>query len=444
MTIPLRYHFLANTLYFGYKNRKYIKYSAAGALAKHTYNYYNSDSNGNNMAPIPRKRKHQHKAPFKTSKRVKHKHNFVKKHKKKILKIRKSRHVKTGGQEGSASELIDNSIHGVFHRSHTNVLIKHPMKRPNHGAWKYMDQFFQQVGGGEGCQGVNMLGNFGFSGDLVYLNAPSVNPANSNYSTKQLMFDLNPYQKLSGGNYYVAGQIPSNDFIFLDNIKLHYEIANLNTTAVAMDIYVVLAKTNGNGYCVDDWTNFLAAQALAPDTSAALGASYNVAGTVFTQAAEGQPTTSLLGEKPYMCTAWNKKWQILAMKSFDFAADTNVSWDLNISVNKRISKAYLNQVNSTFGAGAPYVYYKGLTVQVFAVTRGQVIADIQAASGLRQPTIGSTGLGVVCSRYYHCSTSNPNRLVNETAIPYLLTGAPIAKQVQISVTDNAQVVQAAE
>jgi len=337
-------------------------------------------------------------------------------------------------------------VHGVFDRYQMVKQIGRPSKGPKRsGTWKYYDQTYGTLNALEGRQGVQTLFTVAASHDLlVSQGAPSAAtlPPCGNASawvaaTNRAMFDLNPYQKTTGGTYYTAAQIPTADFIYLDWIDLTFNFANFENNACAMDVYMLQPKIAGYVDPAVEWDKGLLKTGMAPDNAAASGAT-NVIG-VYVAPTEGYCTKELLGLKPDGLHSFKKNFHIIGKKSFDFAGDTNVMWNVKLKFNKLLDRAFLQRSSfQTTASESGYAVFKGLTVQFMYVLRGSVVSDSEILLS-KNASIGAAQVGCCITREYHCSATSTNRLVTESAVPYMLTGGTLGQQTVENVVDAAVV-----
>lgn len=330
----------------------------------------------------------------------------------------------SGGSRQSSQTAVtdhrgtDESIHGKIGRAYTQIGKTH--KTGTKGSWKFFDEFYYTIKSSEGKQGVSLMAQVCSYQDILKSPTfgPLENPAQKLFATRQVMFDLNPYQFVSGSNYYTAGVVPSQDRIHIDKVKLHFSMANFMQTKCLLDVYLLEHKRDGNKTPVDAWNEGLVAQRLAPDSADAAN-SFSSA-TVLQPPTEGGLNVNFLGVRPYESPAFMKEFKVLKYKTFEFAADTDVKWDVDINVNKTVDKQMMKSTNVNTDT---YFGYHGLTYSLMAVTRGSVISDSQTNTG-KFPSISDSEIGVCVMREYHCSVVSANkRIQTATALPYLLTGA---------------------
>ena len=335
---------------------------------------------------------------------------------------------------------VNEVVHGTFTRVHSRFSLGKGKPQKGCGSFKFYDQTYGTLSSPEGKQGVDNLISVAGLGDLVYgagINLPycCTNSAKYPYTAKA-MFDLNPYQLITGSGYYTAGAGPSSDFIFLDYIKLVFDLANMSNTACILDIYVVQPKITGNNDPTLDWNAAIRAQGIAPDNADAVNAN-NVIG-VYTAPTEGRPTPYMLGQKPLSIPAWSKQYKVIGVKSFDFAVDTNVIWSVDLHFNKRLDRQYLLQTKADTSNYANCTV-ANMSVQFMYVLRGPVVADTEIIAS-KNASIGNAQIGCCVTREYHCHAANPNRIESMSAVPFLLAGNSLAAETVETVVDGAAII----
>jgi len=337
------------------------------------------------------------------------------------------------------------NVHGVFERASTKINLGHGGKHiKGSGSFKYFDEFYGIITSNEGTQGIGNIGRVAFYGDIIDggvtgSNQPATQPVPSQFATKQGMFALNPYQKITGGEYYTAGVTSLSDYINLENVNMHYMFSNFSTSPAILDLFVLQYKTNAAKLPTQAWIEGLKQQGVTPDSAAAADQASSTIG-VYGGPTQGWPTPNLLGQHPKSCAPFNKEFKVLAEKTFDFSADSNIAWNLNINFKKRLDKQFLNETSTpSEGTVDKSMNYKNLTIVIMYRIRGNVIADTRLLSG-RQPSVSTTELGYVCSRSYTCTPAPGNRLKTQTAVPYLLGGASVTDELFTNVVDASAAV----
>lgn len=336
----------------------------------------------------------------------------------------------------SSRSNTDEMIHDQLVRRFARVKMgprKKKTKRLNKGCYKVIDQGNLGVTAVEGRQGSNSFA-VATASQLIVSSGAAYNPAFSAYTS---LFDSNPNQTITGGTLYNTPTIaPLDDRVHIDKIRLKIEIGNFQSTAVHVEMYVVVPKVNTEYDPVTEWNRCLQSQALGKPAAVQM-----TAATTYTP---GYPTADFLDERPDYLPAWRKVWRIKQKKQFDLAGGANVIQTLMLDYNgKSIDRKY---ITDAYQDGQD-LYIKDITSVIFFIVRGVVIDDTtntSADNALTFPfSISSCKVGIVYSREVLAHMTTVSRVQSEYYIPRLVAGNPIASQGEINVIDQfASVVQA--
>jgi len=315
---------------------------------------------------------------------------------------------------------------GAVYRMKSVHFIGKPTAKPVKGAstLKFYDQYFDRLYADEGQQGSGLLGVVGFTGDLTST-AVLGNPALYSFGTAIDPFNLNPNLYTTGSVDFTAGTQLTADFVNFHNCHLKFSFSNFLTSTAVIDFYLVRPKTDGNNTCTTEWAAMLQNMSAPPYITPATNQTSGGSGQI------GHPTVEYLGLKPNQLETWNRRFDIIAKKSIDFTADTQVEWDLDLYYNKRMDLNYMLGVK---GAN-PNGYLRDTTIFLMYVARGQVIRDLQTEG--YEVSTSSVQIGYTCSRSYTFSPAEGARARNEVALPNLITGAALSEMRQISTVDTA-------
>lgn len=331
---------------------------------------------------------------------------------------------------------VDGEQGEVRHTSTTlKVGGKHNMKlMKNTGTFKYFDEFYGLCRNEEGKQGVELMGKIAHKRDLLeYIPSnPNLQPTDLDWFTRLNPFALNPNQKVSGSTVMTAGSVPLNDYVNLHDVHLKYSFANFANTSAVMDVFIIQYKKDSVDQAPYLWDQSLISQAMAPYTTNPSNAVISGGGLV--APGIGRPSALQVGQHPNACEPWRKVCKILKTKTFKFAADTQIEWDVHLKFNKRLDKQYLE----TAPAGEDVMHYGGLTIALMYRLRGQVVKDTRATGTVDDvPTLSASVIGYTCTRQYTYSPALGNRFNNQVAQPWLLTGSTAgdANQVFIDIND---------
>lgn len=247
-----------------------------------------------------------------------------------------------------------------------------------------------------------------------------------NFQSFFAYFNLNPYRNAT--NSITGVSAPTTDRLVMETVKYDMEITNFSTASAQMEIYYLRAKRDLKVGPTQEWNYSLISEGQGYGVTANTGANPG------THAAEtgGVMNREFPGQDPRQCSYFNKNWAVLRKRTVLFAGGATEVVKANIIMNQ------LGMQENFAELSAQVLTYPKGCFHVMLVTRGQVVADVSAAS-TNTATFSTNQFGVIFTKNFRFRTVDGNaaRLnftygVND--VPQFTT---LANQKQVTSTDTA-------
>lgn len=285
-----------------------------------------------------------------------------------------------------------------------------------------------------GVQNVETILTFASVSQMVVGESEGVTVAPTSIQGGLGLMDINPSARNSGSNYITAAQIPRNDQLFLSNVKLIIDFANLSTAGLLLDLYLVTPKVNTNLTPSQVWQNGLDSDAMGQSLAAA-----PVAGVV--ASAVGTPLIASPVLTPETCNHFKKHYQIIGKYSTNLAGGSTetVNWNVNTNYTMDLNKIKNAQNFTSTGtvvtnANITNNFLRKGTCHVMAVYRGAACLNLSAAeAGVPFMTYSKVKLGFVMQKKYTMKmiAGNASRLAVQSVGQFIPIGTGINKIIDV-------------
>lgn len=234
------------------------------------------------------------------------------------------------------------------------------------------------------------------------------------------MFDTNPYQKTTGGQYYSGIVNPSDDRVKLHKIRYKLEIGNFTAgSPMAVDMYLI-GVNRDNDITPDVWWNdCLFSQALGQNSALQQNSVASITPRV------GYSNNTILDSRPFALPSWRKLFKVVDKRSVNLTSGGTYiqTWDLDFG-GRVLEKEYLSGVTN--------LHFKGITYFVMIVSRGGLVLDSNNGS----VSTSSGRLATLLTKQVVCSQVQANRVQAESSIVEIQTGSSVAQEKVVDVVDT--------
>ena len=208
-------------------------------------------------------------------------------------------------------------------------------------------------------------------------------PYNYNQSARDYL-SMDPNQKNTGSTIaggataaFPATNRPANQRIMVLKNDFQIEITNFSSVAAYVDIYMYVAKRNGQKTPIELWDDQNASDAFG-NSVAGYPTSGNKTGTI------GYQPSDYPGEKPTKASLVKRHFKLLTVKDFKLGAAATETWNVLCTTNKGLN------VNSLTDNTDDWI--AGMSIHFIAVVRGQLVEDVAVTDGTGA-TYGPTRIG---------------------------------------------------
>lgn len=230
------------------------------------------------------------------------------------------------------------------------------------------------------------------------------------------LFDQNPYQKVSGGNYY-GNLVPADDSIFLESMTFKFYISNMTNTPFYGWLYAFSSKRD-NGLYVDAENNNIFAS-----EGGGQGLYVQPVEGFATTLTKGYPNMYQVGMRIENLKDFTKLFEIKKKIQLLLVSGASKVINLVVKYNRRILKQELVDNASTI--------IKNLTCQFAILGNGVEVVDdtvVTPAAGVNELSLSPGLLGIVVSREVSChACAETNRINVFETNPTIVTGATATK-----------------
>ena len=262
-------------------------------------------------------------------------------------------------------------------------------------------------------------------------------PVSNNLSWINNPFDMNPYQKTTGGTIISAGLTPAPDFVHLATVDYVMTITNLTSLATTVDVMFCLNKKTSQYGPLLDWQQANLAKGLGqarsalPTALSGVGSVYGYpyvdpAGSGYSQAKASCNTT--YGLSPLSEATFRKFWKSLKRVQYDLSGGETKRIVVRIGYHKTFNKQWLSQQNSPIGLS-------GYTIIPLIIAKPGPIYD----SVTQSMTYGLGEIGCTYSaKYNFCAPkASVSRLEYNRAGYQIIQDSTLADMKQINDVDAA-------
>jgi len=234
---------------------------------------------------------------------------------------------------------------------------------------------------------------------------------------------VNPYQSITGGQYYSAGVVPANDRMLLKSVEIELRVKNLSSLQAYVELYLVKNKNDQAQPVVVNWGRVMLENAL---------------GKAIAGGAAGYDTPDTIGTLPNKTFGFKSMYKILRAHRLLLSAFSEeivrfeLDMNLMINLNKIISQnPSIDTSTATWTAANVAVPYTKGGIQIFARISGGVVKDDDTTA-----TTGSPEVAFVISRMsnYKCVNAN-DRVGTQQGRSILTTGHAVTAQNIINIVD---------
>ena len=283
---------------------------------------------------------------------------------------------------GGSVKLRGDDIHSGLSSNWVNITLGKKLKGRTVAKYQFLQNYSGVLTAYAGNQGAAYFLGLATKTQMV-TSSSTPNAA----QVRTALFDLDPNQTNTGGNFVPTVAQPANQKLALYNVRANMMFTNFDTAAVTLVLYFVTPRMSSEKNAYDCWGDGYTTMAYgkASRTRAASGA--------YGSTTAGAGDRSDLFSKPTDTIIFNKYYKVCKVHKIQLAGGSTEEVNLHLKINKIIQKDKINE--------SSIENYRGINMQVLAVWYGQPILDKKSGGVGQNVTCATTNIGYITTVKYN-------------------------------------------
>jgi hypothetical protein len=229
------------------------------------------------------------------------------------------------------------------------------------------------------------------------------------------LFDLNPFQKTTGGNVIGAGQVPSTDRIHIKNVDMDLQIQNVDRCATNLELIVLQVKKDWNEspfeMATTIWNQAMAWKQLGQGAAVEPIDAGHV-GTI------GYGNAYVYGTSPFSEKYFNRYLKCKWRKSFTLDAGNTMKFLFKIKMNKTFRH------DVALKGESDNMYHTKGDLHFFLISRPVPLSVIRKVEpyDILSVTTGPTNIVWTSTQHYDITSLGPLSVEYDRLAPGFVTG----------------------